>query len=250
MFKIKPICNAMGFFIICIYIKYINMGAAIKNLQRRLKLKDDGKLGPITAKAIMDILKTNNINHIAHFLGQVHHETAGFNSGRENLNYSVNGLLTAFGRHRISEQDARKFGRGSEKPADQVGIANAIYGGEWGKKNLGNTEPTDGWDFRGNGSIQLTGRANHQAFANFVNDQSIMTNPDLVMEKYYFESGKFFFDRNNLWRFCDKVDSNSILTLSRAINIGNPNSKGTPKGMDDRIRQTNNYLNILRNVIK
>lgn len=220
--------------------------SVIKEVQRKLNLKDDGKLGPVTAKAIGQMLNITNMSHLAHFLGQVHHETGGFTSGRESLNYSVNALLTSFGRHRISEQDARKFGRGTEKPADQVAIANAIYGGDWGKKNLGNTQPNDGWLFRGNGSIQLTGRANHQAFANFIKDQEIMTNPDLVMEKYYFESGKFFFDRNNIWKFCNTVDPNSILTVSRAVNIGNPNSSGTPKGMDDRIKQTNHYFNLLK----
>jgi putative chitinase len=223
---------------------------SIISIQRKLKLKEDGVLGPITLRAISQMLNITNPSYFAHFLGQVHHETGGFNSSRESLNYSVNALMTGFGRHRISEADARKFGRGSETPANQIAIANAIYGGDWGKKNLGNTEPNDGWLFRGNGSLQLTGRANHQAFANFVKDQEIMKNPDLVIEKYYFESGKFFFDRNKLWRFCDKVDDTSILTVSRAVNIGNPNSTGTPKGMADRIKQTNNYFNILKDILK
>jgi putative chitinase len=227
------------------------MSEVIKQIQRKLKLKDDGKIGPITAKAIADELNIKTAEHFAHFMGQVHHETGGFKPGRESLNYSVKALLTSFGRHRISESDAKKFGRGSEeKPANQQAIANAIYGGEWGNKNLGNVEPMDGWVFRGNGSIQLTGRGNHQAFANFVKDQEIMKNSDLVNQKYYFESGIFFFNRNNIWRFCDKVDSPSILTVSRAVNIGNPNSSGTPKGMEDRIKQTNHYFNLVKDILK
>jgi predicted chitinase len=42
-----------------------------------------------------------------------------------------------------------------------VAIANIIYGGEWGRKNLGNTQPGDGWRFRGGGLPQITGRANY-----------------------------------------------------------------------------------------
>lgn len=221
------------------------MSEVIKNIQRKLKLKDDGKLGPITAKAIANMLDIKSYEHFAHFMGQIHHETGNFKPGRESLNYSVNALLNNFGRHRISEQDARKFGRGSEKPADQVAIANALYGGEWGRRNLGNTEPMDGWLFRGNASIQLTGRANHQAFADFIGDQEIMKNPDLVNQKYFFESGKFFFDRNRIWRFCDKVDDKSILTVSRVVNIGNPSSSATPKGMADRIKQTKHYYDLI-----
>jgi putative chitinase len=219
----------------------------LQNFQKQYNLPISKKLDKQTLEKIQEVLKITNINNLAHFIGQVHHETGGFNSGRESLNYSVNALLSTFGRHRISESDARRFGRTSEKSANQQEIANIIYGGDWGRKNLGNTQPNDGWLFRGNGSIQLTGRSNHQAFANSVNDQSIMTNPDIIMDKFYFESGKFFFDRNNLWRFCNNVDANSILTLSRAVNIGNHNSTAQPKGLQDRINQTNNILNILIN---
>jgi putative chitinase len=220
----------------------------LRIFQEQHKIPVTGIMGPITIRKIAEVLGITNKAHLAHFLGQVDHETGKFNNGRENLNYSVNGLLTTFGRHRISEVDARRFGRTSNQPANQQEIANRIYGQEWGRRNLGNTQPNDGWDFRGNGSLQLTGRANHQQFANSINDQSIMTNTDKIMNEYYFQSGKFFFDRNNLWRFCNEVNANSILTVSRAVNIGNPNSTGTPKGMQDRINQTNRYFQMLQNI--
>lgn len=221
----------------------------IRNFQQINNLTPvSGVIGPITLRKLAEVLKINRREHLAHFLGQAHHETGGFMNGRENMDYSVNGLLNTFGRHRISELDARRFGRTNNQSANQRMIANTIYGGEWGKRNLGNTKQDDGWLFRGNGSIQLTGRANHQSFSNRVNDQSIMTNPDLVIEKYYFESGKFFFDRNNLWRFCDNVNDQAILTLSRAVNIGNANTPTMPKGLADRIKQTNRYFKMLENI--
>jgi putative chitinase len=218
----------------------------LQSFQREHNIPVTNGLNKQTLEKIQEILKITNVNHLAHFIGQVHHETGGFNSGRESLNYSVNALLSSFGRHRITEADARRLGRTSERSANQQEIANIIYGGEWGRRNLGNTQPNDGWLFRGNGSIQLTGRSNHQQFANSTNDQTLMTNSDLVMNKYYFESGKYFFDKNNLWRLCNNVDENSILVLSRAVNIGNPNSTATPKGLQDRINQTNNVLRILK----
>jgi putative chitinase len=103
------------------------------------------------------------------WLGQMWVESAGFSTMTEGLNYSVDGLLAAFGRHRISAADAQAFGRidkivGGKKivvrPANQSAIANIIYGGEWGRKNLGNTDAGDGWKFRGSGFKQITGRAN------------------------------------------------------------------------------------------
>lgn len=103
------------------------------------------------------------------FLGQVLHESAMLETTEENLNYSVDGLLNGFGRHRISEADARRLGRiNGQRAADRRGIANCIYGGPWGRKNLGNTEPGDGWDMRGSGLIQVTGRANLTAMAKLV----------------------------------------------------------------------------------
>lgn len=99
---------------------------------------------------------------LAHWLGQMFVESAGFTTREESLNYSVEGLLKTFGRHRISEADARKFGRAPGRPANQNALANILYGGEWGRKNLGNTQPGDGWRYRGGGDKQITGRANYR----------------------------------------------------------------------------------------
>lgn len=101
---------------------------------------------------------------LAHCLGQMHVESKGFSTLTESLNYSVDGLLKTFGRHRISEADCRRYGRiDGVRPADQESIANIVYGGEWGRKNLGNTQPGDGWRYRGSGVKQITGRANTEA---------------------------------------------------------------------------------------
>ncbi len=97
----------------------------------------------------------------AGFLGNCAHESAGFSQVVENLNYSADALIAYFSRNRISAADAYKFGRGPNQAADQRAIANLIYGGAWGANNLGNTEPGDGWRFRGRGYIQTTGRANY-----------------------------------------------------------------------------------------
>jgi putative chitinase len=114
---------------------------------------------------------------LAHWLGQMFVESAGFTTREENLNYSVDGLLKMFGRHRISEADARKFGRAPGRPAHQNAIANIIYGGEWGRNNLGNTEPGDGWRFRGGGEKQITGRANYREAGHEHDPDTLRTDP-------------------------------------------------------------------------
>jgi putative chitinase len=87
---------------------------------------------------------------------------------RGNLNYSDEALIKTFGRHRISIEDANKYGRTKEHAANQKAIANTIYGGEWGKINLGNIYPDDGFNLRGSGPIQMTGRGNITAFGKWM----------------------------------------------------------------------------------
>lgn len=111
----------------------------------------------------------DTMREVASFLANISVESAGLTRMAESLNYSVDGLLKTFGRHRISEADARRLGR---KPGEaglpldrQMLLANILYGGEFGRVNLGNTQPGDGWKFRGYGPKQLTGRDNHSRFA-------------------------------------------------------------------------------------
>lgn len=97
------------------------------------------------------------------WLGQMWVESKGFSTLVENLNYSVEGLRATFGKHRISDAECQRYGRKPGQPADQKAIANTVYGGEWGRINLGNIHPNDGWDNRGSGFKQITGRRNIEA---------------------------------------------------------------------------------------
>ena len=107
----------------------------------------------------------DTIRELASFLANINVESAGLTRLEENLNYSTEALITKFGRHRISIADANKYGRKAGQKANQRMIANILYGGAFGRKNLGNTEPEDGWNCRGFGPKQNTGRANQTAFA-------------------------------------------------------------------------------------
>lgn len=117
----------------------------------------------------------------AHWLAQMAHESGGFKRVRESLDYSIEGLLKAFGRHRITLGDAEEFGRKPGRPANQREIACRIYGGEFGRKNLGNIEPSDGWMFIGRGLKQLTGRDNYRrcSIAIYADDR-LLTAPHLL----------------------------------------------------------------------
>lgn len=116
--------------------------------------------------AALTLCGCTTVEHVAMWIAQVREESAGLSRLSESLNYSVDALLTKFGRHRISEADARRLGRDDsiKRPADQNGIAMCIYGGGWGLDNLGNRPGTDDpVRYIGHGPIQVTGRANHIA---------------------------------------------------------------------------------------
>ena len=108
--------------------------------------------------------KVTDLRHVAYILATPMIETGGsFIPITESLNYSSTALSTKFGR-RITPAQAAQYGRTAQHPANQEAIGNIIYGGAWGKANLGNTEPGDGYLFRGRGLVQTTGRRLYELF--------------------------------------------------------------------------------------
>lgn len=154
---------------------------------------------------------------VAGFLSQIGHESKGMSVLAEDLNYSVDALLRLFGRHRISESDARRFGRAPTQPADQQALANLIYGGEWGAKNLGNTQPCDGWKFRGRGLKQLTGRANYARCGEAIGEDLVGDPDRLLMPVNAALSAGWFWHANGLNDLADRGD---VVGMTRRINGG------------------------------
>lgn len=205
----------------------------IQLLQDSLSLKPDGAIGKITFGALRMKWDLTPIE-LAHFLGQCEHETAGFSVWEENLNYSAAGLRKIFAGYYTDELLAVKHQR---KPSV---IANHVYGGR-----MGNVNPNDGWHFKGRGAIQLTGRSNYTLFSKSVNDLSILQTPGLVAAKYAFESGIWFFNTNNLFKLCVDLSEETILKISRGVNLGNPKSKTIPNGFEDRKAKTLKYAHFI-----
>ena len=195
-----------------------------------------GKDLEIKYKTLLSKYGINTPVRLAYFFGQLHHESGNFNLQRESLNYSVSGLLTTFSRNRISEVDANKYGRTLTQPANQVAIANILYGGEFGKKQLGNVNKDDGYFFRGGGFIQITGRANYQELTNDTGIDFI-ANPDIItQESNALISALWFWKKNNLNSYSDKRDING---QTKRIN-------GGLIGIEDRRYLINEYLKIFK----
>lgn len=117
----------------------------------------------------------------AMFLAQMGTESGGYTRMVENLNYAADKLVGYFGSHRITQQQADQYGRTNSHPANQEALANILYGGKWGKDNLGNTEQGDGWKFRGRGLKQVTGRENYQKCGAAL-ELDLLSNPDALLQ--------------------------------------------------------------------
>lgn len=199
---------------------------SLKSLQTKAGVNADGAFGPGTLKAGMAFYKFTP-QRAAHFFAQTAHETGGFKAFAENLNYSASGLLGTFKKYFLTETVAKQYERKAEK------IANRVYASRMGN---GDETSGDGWKYRGRGALQLTGKANYQAFSDYLKKPEIMTNPDLVATEFAFESAIFFFDKNKLWDICDKgVTKDSILALTKRIN-------GGTHGLADREEKTLKYF--------
>ena len=202
---------------------------SIKSLQTKIGVTSDGAFGPKTMKAAMAFYKLTPVR-AAHFFGQTAHETGGFKLFEENLNYSANGLKKIFKKY-FNDLSALAYARKPEK------IANKVYGNRMGN---GTEASGDGYKFRGRGALQLTGRSNYEAFAEYLGKPEILLRPEMVADEYAFESAMFFFDKNKLWDICDGgVNDATILKLTKRIN-------GGTNGLAHRTELTNKYYNLLK----
>lgn len=207
----------------------------IKKLQEKIGAKIDGDFGAETLKKAAAYYKLTH-EQTAHLFGQIAHETGDFKYFTENLNYSATQLLKVFKRYFKTEIEAKQYANKA------IMIANKVYANRMGN---GDEKTGDGYKFCGRGSLQLTGRQNYLLFSKYINNQEIMNKPELVATEYAFESAIFFFIQNNLFKYCQVVDDESITKLSKAINVGNANSTVIPHGLDDRITKTKLFYKML-----
>lgn len=201
----------------------------IKQFQSKNGLVADGILGKKTLVKIKQVLQIDSNESLAHFLGQTAHETGNFAVSEENLNYSSKGLLKTFPKYFKSEADAIRYANQPEK------IGNKVYAD---RMSNGSELSGDGFKFRGRGSLQLTGKSNYKLFSDYVGEDCV-SRPELVSEKYFFESAKFFFDNNKLWNLTKTVDETSITAVSKRVN-------GGTNGLQDRITKTKHFYQLLQ----
>lgn len=157
-----------------------------------------------------------------HFAGTVYAETGGFKDLRENLYYTTLGALrrawpSRFGH--MPDAQAKTFLRNPR------GLANKTYNGRMGNR----AGSSDGYDFRGGGWIQTTGRS---AVEEYSKQLGITAGPNTLDDPVItlqFAVLEWTNQDCNKW-----ADENDILKIAKAINTGSADSKVAPNGMDNR----------------
>lgn len=82
---------------------------------------------------------------------------------------------------------------------------------------LGNTQPGDGFRYRGRGPIQITGRANYKKYGDLLG-VDLIGNPDLAAKpEYAFQTAGLFWKMNGLNELADVQD---FITITKRINGG------------------------------
>lgn len=169
----------------------------------------------------------------AMFIAQMGHESTGYSRVVESFNYSPEGLTNTFKKHRITPECAAKIGRTATHPANQQAIANQIYGGAWGRDNLGNTEPGDGWKYRGRGLPQITGRRNYKRCGEALG-LDLINYPELLeIDEYAAMSAAWFYSSSGCLNY-----SGNVARITRIIN-------GGENGLKDRQSRFEKALGVL-----
>jgi putative chitinase len=167
-----------------------------------------------------------NPKRAAAFIAQTAHESGGFNFVKENLNYSAKGLMGTFKKYFPTEALAKEYEKKPEK------IANRVYANRMGN---GNEASGDGWKFCGRGLIQLTGKDNYTRFSNDLGISLDETVAYLETPEGAVSSAGWFWDNNNLNKWCDADD---FVTLTKRIN-------GGTIGLEDRIKHYKEALHLI-----
>lgn len=177
----------------------------------------------------MEKFGINTPLRLAHFLAQCGHESGNWKFKVENLNYSAQALQSVFRKYFPDEATAAQYARKPEM------IANRVYANRMAN---GDEKSGDGWKFRGRGYIQLTGRQNYTSFDKVVDDD-ILSNPDLVADKYPLLSAAWFWDSNKLNTLADKGATDADVTaITKRVN-------GGTHGLDDRLSKFKKYYELL-----
>lgn len=199
----------------------------IKEIQRLVGANPDGVIGNETLTKFQCKYGIPSKAMVAHFFGNLDHESGGFSIVEESGMYSAQRLLQIFPKYLTSTAMAKQY---QYKPE---AIFNITYGGR-----MGNNSPGDGYKYRGRGYMQTTGKYSYDRLGKYLG-VDLLRNPDLVASKYPLESALFYFTDNKLWGLVSDVSEDSIKLIRKRVN-------GGYNGLDDVRSKVKKYYNLMK----
>jgi len=162
---------------------------------------------------------------VCEFLGVAAHETQGFTLIRERTSWTPKQLCTLWPTRFKTQLDPRILACGR----DEVKLANLVYSG---REDIGNRGGDDGYNYRGGGWFQATGRENYRR-AGLAIGTPLEENPQFIE---YCDISL----RAAIWEWLRKdcnryADRGYTRAINNAINRGNAFSSKDPIGWESRV---------------
>lgn len=151
---------------------------------------------------------------IVHLMAQLSHESSEGSEMTESLNYKPSALLAQWPSH-FTPAQAMAYGRTDEHAANQQMIGEIAYGGRMGNAPA---PSEDGYNYRGRGFIQTTGRNGYATLAtltglDLINAPETINDPAHAFECAVAE----FVSYPGMLNYCNE---DNLLAVSSLINLG------------------------------
>lgn len=181
------------------------------------------------------LLQENGVNtplRLAHFMAIIGHETGGFTIIREDCRWTYARMCELWP-HRFAASDVVARTKHAACRGDEEKLAEMAYGG---RADLGNSEPGDGWAYRGGGPFQDTGRARYREAGHAIGvdlegSPEQIEDPRVAIKAVLWAWKKY--------KLGELADRNYLRSVQNAVNRGNPHSSKDPIGWEDRQRWFN-----------
>ena len=171
------------------------------------KCRDPGLWSQVLSKTAVEF-EINTPDRLSMWLAQCGHESMEFNAIRENLSYSVLGLMKVWPKRFPAEESARPFARQPER------LENFVYANRLGN---GDFASGDGWKYRGGGVLQLTGRENFRLVGKAIGEPLEEQPRKIEITNVSARVGGYFWKSHGCNELADKGDFKAV---TQVINGG------------------------------
>jgi putative chitinase len=143
---------------------------------------------------------------LAHWLGQLHHESAGLTRLEEDLSYTAERLCVVWPKRFPTLAAAQPYARNPQA------LAEKVYGGRMGNAKIG-----DGWRYRGRGLMMNTGLEGYARIGLMIGEDLVRAPDRLRIPSVAARAAAAFWAAHDLNVLADRDD---VVAVTEIINGG------------------------------